>query len=197
MEKDTRGQFRSNKWFSFRAGRCTASNAKAICRTSLTQPSISLVRKVCYPLDQRFHSDATDWGLNNEEVARNCYIAAIAHYHEDFTCSKSGLQISLEHPFLAATPDGLVKCSCCGEGVVEIKCPYNQRDQTIDQMVSRSDVCLEKTNEGTRLKRESTYFFQVQMQMLVCKCKFCDFVLWTKGRPSSSGFLWMKLSAKI
>ena len=32
-----------------------------------------------------------------------------------------GLFINLNHPFIGASPDGLVTCACCGEGVCEIK----------------------------------------------------------------------------
>jgi hypothetical protein len=32
-----------------------------------------------------------------------------------------GLFIDGEHPFIAASPDGLVNCECYGEGVCEIK----------------------------------------------------------------------------
>ena len=33
------------------------------------------------------------------------------------------------YPFLGASPDGLVCCSCCGKGLLEIKCPYSIRDR--------------------------------------------------------------------
>ncbi|KAH6936004.1 hypothetical protein HPB50_012377 [Hyalomma asiaticum] len=54
IEKETRQQSKSSKWFAFRAGRITASNAKAVCRTSVTTPSRSLVKRVCYPEATQF-----------------------------------------------------------------------------------------------------------------------------------------------
>ncbi|KAL3216118.1 hypothetical protein MRX96_033179 [Rhipicephalus microplus] len=45
VEAETREQAKSTKWFAFRAGRITASNAKAVCRTSIPSPSISLLKK--------------------------------------------------------------------------------------------------------------------------------------------------------
>ena len=38
-------------------------------------------------------------------------------------------------PYIGASPDGLVCCSCCGEGVLEVKCPlcvkYNFPDEEL------------------------------------------------------------------
>ena len=41
--------------------------------------------------------------------------------HVNFTVSDSGLFLSTEHPFLGASPDGLVTCKCCGAGGCETK----------------------------------------------------------------------------
>ena len=52
---------------------------------------------------------------------------------------------SLISPRLGASPDGVVQCECCGNGVLEIKCPYmyNAREHSI----SRIDF-LETTPQG-------------------------------------------------
>ena len=42
--------------------------------------------------------------------------------HEQLVISKGRFHISLDHPFLGASPDALVDYKCCGKGVVEIKC---------------------------------------------------------------------------
>ncbi|XP_037508816.1 uncharacterized protein LOC119385460 [Rhipicephalus sanguineus] len=52
VEAVTKDQSASATWFAFRAGRVTASTAHAACRTSLTQPSVSLVKKICDPEDK-------------------------------------------------------------------------------------------------------------------------------------------------
>ena len=31
------------------------------------------------------------------------------------------------------TPDSLISCDCCGEGCVEVKCPYCKRNDTVDK----------------------------------------------------------------
>ena len=52
------------------------------------------------------------------------HIQDMQRKHDSFSCRDSGLMISSSHPFLAATPDGIVDCTCCGMGILEIKCPY-------------------------------------------------------------------------
>ena len=32
--------------------------------------------------------------------------------------------LSEKHPFLGASPDALIECNCCGQGVVEVKCSF-------------------------------------------------------------------------
>lgn len=44
--------------------------------------------------------------------------------HEKANLDPSGLHVDEIHPFLGASPDGLISCKCCGEGLIEIKCTY-------------------------------------------------------------------------
>lgn len=179
VEKETRQQSKSSKWFAFRAGRITASNAKAVCRTSVTTPSRSLVKRVCYPEATQFWSAPTSWGQQHEETARSAYMSVSKDIHAKFQCSVSGLHISTKYHFLAATPDGVLNCSCCGKGVLEIKCPYNGRERTVRELAASDSACLSTVDGTVMLKKEHSYYYQVQMQMLVCEVGYCDFVLWT------------------
>lgn len=180
IEEETRPQTSCRKWFVFRAGRVTASNAKAVCATSVVSPSESLTQRLCYPDNHRFTTKATAWGIEKEEGARKMYIDAQSSRHVNFQCRKSGLHLSPTHPWLGASPDGVVRCECCGEGVLEVKCPYSGRDCTIVEY-----ICLESSSlalpdgECMRLKRKHAHFYQVQMQMYVCNLRYCDYVVWT------------------
>ncbi|KAH7941415.1 hypothetical protein HPB49_013554 [Dermacentor silvarum] len=87
VEAATRGQSASATWFAFRAGRVTASTAHAACRTTLTWPSVSLVKKICYPEERKFSSAATNWGLRKEDTARNQYVAEASSTHSLFATS--------------------------------------------------------------------------------------------------------------
>lgn len=111
-------------WFTFRAGRITASMVHAVCRTSLTRPSVSIVKRICYP-ESSFFSPSTDWGRHKEDVTRRAYVAETSKQHSSFKCEAAGVHISTEYPYIAASPGGLISCACCDKGLLEIKCPYS------------------------------------------------------------------------
>ena len=78
--------------------------------------------------------------------------------------------IQSNYQFLAATPDGITQCECCGNGVVEVKCPYCKKDSnpdTADGLVNGS------------LKNDHQYYYQIQLQMFVCNVEHVDFVICT------------------
>ena len=71
--------------------------------------------------------------------------------HKSFNIMNSGLVLHPMYPFMGASPDGLVSCSCCGNGVVEIKCPYTCKDKEIHEVASeRSNFCLHENKNGER-----------------------------------------------
>ena len=73
---------------------------------------------------------------------------------------KSHLVLDPLHPFLGATPDGVISCDCCGNGVVEIKCPYccKQKD-LITVAVEDSGLLLYEDEEGAiELKQSHQYY---------------------------------------
>ena len=120
-EQLTKDQANSKVWFQLRAGRVTASNLKAVCCTKPEKPSVSLVMTICYPELKKFRSRATTWGCKHENTGRKVYNTIQSQNHDGFSVSASGLHISLEEGFMAASPDGLVSCNCCGDGICEIK----------------------------------------------------------------------------
>lgn len=86
-----------------------------------------------------------------------------------------GLLISIDHPYLAASPDGLV----CSLTVLEAKCPYSIRNELI---TANNLDYLEMANNKIALKKSSNHYYQVQTQMYVVTVgrQFCDFIIWTK-----------------
>ena len=119
VETKTRDQANSRLWFRMRAGRITASKFKSACRTDPANPSKSLIMSVCYPEVFRFNTEATRWGCQHENLALEVF--SNSGQHEDMKVVKCGLFISVDHPFLGASPDGIVQCSCCGHGICEVK----------------------------------------------------------------------------
>ncbi len=181
IEVATRDQAKSKLWFRFRSGRVTASRLKAACHTNLSQPSQSLIKSVCYPENYKFTSRATSWGCQHEKEAREAYICEIQTKHLNVTVTDRGLVIDPNYPYLGASPDGYVKCVCCGPGVIEIKCPYLCRDRPFLDATDDGRFFLGKDSEGQfYLQHKHAYYYQIQLQMKLCKVQYGDFVVWGK-----------------
>ena len=59
VEVATRGQSSNKIWYTFRAGRITASMMKSVIQTDHTMPSQSLIKRICYPEAFKFSTTAT------------------------------------------------------------------------------------------------------------------------------------------
>ena len=95
--------------------------------------------------------------------------------HQGFECSSSGLIVNCRYPHLGASPDALVRCDCCGESILEIKCPFSGRECHPTELQNRKNSFL--TEFG--LLRSHKYFTQVQGQLAICGKQYCDFTVWT------------------
>ena len=100
--------------------------------------------------------------------------------HELFECHPAWLAVNPNHPHLliGASLDGLISCTCCGVGLLEIKCPYKHKE-THPHQVDDPKFCLCTVDGTTSLNRSHDYYMQVQGQMAICNKECCDFVCWT------------------
>ena len=101
--------------------------------------------------------------------------------HDELIVTSTGFFISIEHQFLGASPDAIIKCSCCGLGVVEVKCPLCAQASSFEESIGDGKLCLEKQHDGKyQLKRNHGYYYQCQLRLFVTGRSFCDFVVWTE-----------------
>jgi len=70
IEELTRLQSQSKEWFLYRSGRITASRVKDVCSVKTYNSNISLIKSICYPLNNKFKNAATEWGNTNESNGR-------------------------------------------------------------------------------------------------------------------------------
>ena len=117
----------------------------------------------------------------HEESAIETYRANASKTHEGLLVSSAGLFVDSERPYIGASPNGVVSCSCCGQGALEIKCPLCIKDGLSDEFDERSTFCMEKHEGQWMLKRNHAYYYQVQTQLNVCRLPYCDFVVWTES----------------
>ena len=122
---------------------------------------------------------AIKWGIDHEEVARKAYLELASENHANLQCTASGLHVNPKFPHLGASPDGLISCDCCGEDLIEIKCPYKHRDKHPHE-VQDSQFCLQDEDGRKCLNNRHAYYYKVQGQLGVCELEYCDFTCWTK-----------------
>lgn len=115
--------------------------------TNPHQPSISLVRRICYPESYKFSCAATSYGCKHEEDARDEYKSRMIKGHTGIKINPCGFFVDVKRCYIGASPDGLVECTCCGKEVIEIKCPSRARnaDSFDDVAEQRKPFCLQKT----------------------------------------------------
>ena len=101
-------------WYKYRSGRVTASPMKAVCSTSIDNPSRSLIKTICYPDVCSFSSKQTDWGLKKEKCAKELYCKEIGPSHENYEVLDVGFVINPKWPHLGA----VFSCTCHGKGLL-------------------------------------------------------------------------------
>ena len=171
IEESTRDQANSARWFEERKTRITASNFHKIVKRKMAVTE-KFVDSIINP--KSFNSKAVSYGKKSETKAREVYVTTSGHHVHD-----CGLVVNPLFPFIGASPDAKI-CDNSLTGIMEIKCPYSQRDSTINEAVSGADFCLENTENGKKLRQNHDYYIQVQGQLLVTGAPFCDFVVYTK-----------------
>jgi hypothetical protein len=102
-------------------------------------------------LDEDKLPAAIQFGRNYENKARLMFIKSHRYHHRKCSYFVPGLMVSKSNVFLGASPDGVVKCSICGEFLVEIKCFWymqlecislNQK-QPVDHVSGKNIYALE------------------------------------------------------
>jgi len=71
VESATSEPASSKLWHQFRIGRITASKMKAVCATSCENPSLNLLRSICYPTEAKFLQRQPDCRRLQEKIIRD------------------------------------------------------------------------------------------------------------------------------
>ena len=193
IEYSTREQSNSELWFNMRKGRLTASkhhdiytkiNTLARSTGAIKPKTTPLVSKILYKNKSLSKVAAIRWGTDHEAIALKSFYAQEVGNHQEFKTEKSGLFISRQQPFIAASPDGFMSCKCHGRLPLEIKCPFKIKDKTVKEGVEECNF-LTLTSEGTvTINKNHKYYTQIISQMAVTNSKQAVFIVWT----SKEGF---------
>lgn len=150
---------RTKAWHAKRIGKVTGSNVGAILGINPYKTADDVLRQMVreyHGAEPEFVGNrATEWGSFNEDGAQDEYTMETGR-----AVQETGFHVHPDHPWLGASPDGLVG----DDGVVEIKCPFGQRDKNPPQF---------KTAE-----QQPHYCAQVQIEMACTGRVFCHFYQW-------------------
>ena len=100
----------------------------------------------------------------------------------NFAVFDAGLAVDPCNPYLGASPDGKVSDPTSTDskyGLLEIKCPFTKRAETLEQAAADPSFYLEKTGNSFYLKRVHSigYYAQVQGQLAITGLRWCDFCI--------------------
>ena len=181
IETSTRKQTDSDMWKKERTCRFTASSFQVITKRQRNHESFA--QTIMYP--KPFTSKHVAHGIKYEPVALQEYEKFMFNRKTPVAVLKSGLVVSKSSPVLGASLDAKVidfGCNVCF-GLAEEKCPHTKFHVTPLEACSDPNFFTEKISDTKcRLKRDHTYYAQLQGQMGVAGAKWCDFIVYiSKG----------------
>ena len=179
LEKATKSQSRTCLWYDHRIGRITASMFGRVYKCAETKYPTALVKSIMQYSHVNPAIPSLKWGRDNEDHARENYRTSMESNHESFCMQSAGLLVSTKFPFLGASPDGITSCSCCGAGLLEIKCPYKYRNSEISSITDSNFYLRLNQNNKWEVDTRHEYYFQIQGQMGIWNKPYCDFFCWT------------------
>lgn len=168
IEQRTGGQAANPAWFEERSNRLCSSTFGRICKATKATNFSKLATELASPA--HFTSASTEHGREHEA-------GALYEYEKETNSSvlSCGLFVSTSHPYLAASPDGIVSDSL----LVEVKCPYGARHRPISPLTV---PYLFETDDGVLLlDTRHEYFYQIQGQLFATNRKSCHLVIYTLG----------------
>ncbi|XP_021379090.1 uncharacterized protein LOC110466710 [Mizuhopecten yessoensis] len=184
IQEATTGQSDNHRWTEMRKGRITASNFHAVdTKVCSYEKKVEcdvkpLIKNIMGYTTVNPNVKSLKYGREMEPVAKKDFLKLYCKHHRSVIYSECGLFVDKRHPFLGASPDLLLSCSCCGEGLLEIKCPMVKKCEVCSSFCTCNlPNCLTKTNPPT-LKKLG-YYAQIQGQMALTNRKWCVFFVYT------------------
>ena len=175
IERQTIDQANNDQWITERQKRITASIAGGIAKMRATTKHSSKVQQLLY---SSFRGNmATCYGSEREHVIRQQYMTDLkGNGHPNLSVQLCGLFVSLQTPWLAGTPDGLVSDpdSSPSLGLMEIKNPYSVRHLTLEEAARSTSFCLQLNKIEKTYKLGHKYYYQ---NFNCTNRHWCDFVL--------------------
>lgn len=164
IEEATRDQSNSSRWYAERCTRITASKCKRALMKETTSPTKAMQEILCYK--KPFQSDYMKDGIKSEAKIINLYSKSTGN-----KVQQCGFFVSKSHPFLGASPDGLVG----DDGTIELKKIHPHQGETLTNALVRLNI-VKETDGILSINENHPYYYQVQQQQFCAGRKWTDFV---------------------
>ena len=142
-----------------------------------------------------------------EPVAKKQYNHDRQSHHTNLKTEECGIYLHKDHPYIGATPDMLVSCDCCGEGVLEIKCPLvppcTECHPSLCKCIYKPKYLNYDENcRKFKLKENTAYYAQIQGQMALTGRKYADLYIYTEHaalceRISFNDSYWLEILSNL
>jgi putative phage-type endonuclease len=121
--KELKLQQRSQEWFEARLGVITGSRAKNVfAKNNLPFIDELIAERLSGTIPESFTSEAMRHGILFEPEAIRVYEEVTGHEVQEV-----GFCVHDKYPFIAVSPDGLIKQGNMYVGAVEVKCPSTKK----------------------------------------------------------------------
>ena len=98
----------------------------------------------------KFVAKSTSYGCKHEKIAIDKYKSVAMQTHKRLKVTSAGLILKNQKSYFGASPDSLLQCMCCGNGVLEVKCPYRAQTKGFEEVAeSNKQFCLVKDSEDS------------------------------------------------
>ncbi len=178
IEQKTILQSACGVWYNEKHKRLTASNFGEVVRKQPGRKVEPFVRRLLY---STFKGNSfARHGLQQEHSSIMDYEAKMStDTGQKIQVHRCGLFVSKTHPFLGASPDGVVSVNGKKVGLFEVKNVLKNKPVTFESHASKpkTKFCLGLTDGKLHLLQKHDYYFQIQGQLNVCGYDWCDFVV--------------------
>ena len=145
----------------------------SVIHTNQDFPASSVIKVITALHLQPVMAPSVVYGRDNELRVFSSMQSIIPSTHINGSECHAGMQISIDHPWLSASADGIITCACHRRCVLEIKCPFTAQNLLWQDIISDPKHYM----FGGHLQRGHRYFLQVQLQMFVYNVNMCEFVV--------------------
>ena len=211
IEQQTQNQALCPKWFKYRENRFTASLNNKLQNVKTPTGLKSIANKLVFGEKNKNNyiiQHKLQYGKYYEPIAIQKYEKYMSSLGRSVTIEKSGLVLDTTHFILGASPDGKVtdiSCDICPYGILEVKCSEEYRDiDPKDVCLISKSACIEYNEDQGKiyLKKDHSYYAQVQMQLALTTQTWCDFIFYTAkeiaiDRIKFDHSYWISLKEKI